>query len=303
MSVIRQPKMRLIFLLSLLIAAPVAAHDGVASPDDVWTHWNTNPLLLTSLLLPLGLFMRGAENYPIGQWRKAAFIAGILVIMLALISPLDSLSAALFSAHMVQHLLLILLAAPLLILSRPTAPILRALPRAWAKSFAWLFTNSLLQTILQQLSKLGVAVFLHLAALALWHLPALYGLGLLNSFAHVLEHASFFLTAMLFWWAIYQPKDYGFRILAIFVVMMASGLLGALMSFTKTAWYPEHAAFTPAWGLSPLEDQQLAGLFMWIPPSLVYVLAAALLLAAWIGSVEETMQKRKRILAKEASDA
>jgi putative membrane protein len=294
--------MRLILLLSLLLAAPVAAHDGVAIPEDVWTHWNTNPLLLASLLLPLGLFMRGIEQYRIGQWRKASFFAGIFVVFLALISPLDSLSAALFSAHMVQHLLLILLAAPLLILSRPTAPILRALPRSWAKAFGGLITNSLLQAIWQQLSTLGMAVFLHLLALALWHLPVLYGLGLLNPFAHFLEHASFFLTAMLFWWAIYHTKDYGFRILAIFVVMMASGLLGALMSFTKTAWYPEHAAFTNAWGLRPLEDQQLAGLFMWIPPSLVYVLAAALLLAAWIGSVEAQMQKRQSLLVKEASD-
>jgi putative membrane protein len=296
--------MRWIAVLTLLsfFANPLLAHDGVATPADLWAHWNTNPLLLGALLIPLLLFKRGSGTYPLLNWRKLAFIAGIAILMLALISPLDALSGALFSAHMIQHLLLILIAAPLLILSRPLAPFLRALPASWARTPGILIQKPFIQRIWRQLSSNTTALFLHILALWLWHLPALYSLALLNPVVHALEHASFFLTAALFWWAIYRSNDYAPRVLSVFIVMMASSLLGALMTFATQPWYPEHEPYTSAWGLNALEDQQLAGLFMWIPPGFIYVLIAAFILAAWINSVERKTLERERRLAKEIRD-
>jgi putative membrane protein len=294
-------------LLSLFLlgcfAAPVLAHDGIARPADIWTQWNTNPVLLTLLLLPLALFQRGAKTYSLMNWRKIAFIGAIFTLFLALISPLDSLSAALFSAHMIQHLLLILLAAPLWIISRPLAPFLRALPFSWRQKLGTMMQRPLIQRLWHSLSHISTALVLHLLALWLWHLPLLYELALQNPLAHALEHASFFLTAALFCWAIYSSPASGFRVLSIFLLMMASGLLGALMTFTNKPWYLAHSAYTRLWGLSPLEDQQLAGLLMWIPPGFVYVLIAALLLASWIATVEKRTLKREATWAKEMSDA
>jgi putative membrane protein len=289
-------------LLLLAFASPLMAHDGVANPDDVWTHWNTNPLLLALLLLALSLFQRGAITYRLSTGRKIAFIVAILVFFLALISPLDSLSAALFSAHMVQHLLLMLVAAPLWIISRPLAPFLRALPLSWAQELGKLMQHPAIQNLWHYLSHISTAFFLHLMALWLWHLPFLYELALKNPIAHALEHASFFLTAALFFWAIYKSKKAAIRILSVFLLMMASGLLGALMTFAKTAWYAGHSAYTSWWGLTALEDQQLAGLLMWIPSGFIYVLIAALLLASWIATVEAGMLKREEVWAKEVSD-
>jgi putative membrane protein len=254
-------------------------------------------------LLAIALFVRGSEGYAMSQWRKAAFITAILGMVVALISPLDAMSAALFSAHMLQHLLLMLLAAPLWILSRPIAPLLRALPLAWAHQIGVFLQRPILQKLWQRLSHLGSALFLHLFALWIWHLPMLYELALVNGFAHALEHASFFGTAALFFQALYRSADFGLRLLSVFVVMMASGLLGALMTFANSVWYSAHAAYSALWGLSPLEDQQLAGLFMWIPPGFIYVLLAALLLAAWINHVEARTLQQERLLAKELSDA
>ena len=290
-------------LLLAFFAAPLLAHDGgVASPDDVWMHWSTNPLLLAGLLLAFALFKRGAERYPVMKWRKAAFFGAILVLFIALLSPLDSISAALFSAHMIQHLLLILLAAPLWILSRPLAPVLRALPLAWSRDIGGIIQKPLLRKLWRFMSRHSSAFFLHVFALWIWHLPVLYELALANPFVHALEHASFFLTAALFWWSIYSIRDYGARLLSVFLVMMASGLLGALMTFANSPWYLGHSAYTGLWGLSPLEDQQLAGLLMWIPPGFIYVLIAAFLLAAWINSVEQSVLKRERLWAKELND-
>src|SRR5690606_35905660 len=117
----------------------------------------------------------------------------------------------------------------------------------------------------QWLTRPTIAVILHIFALWIWHVPGLYSAALEYPVIHVLEHASFFLTAALFWWMIARSDGYGARVLCAFIVMMASGLLGALMTFAHESWYVDHAAFVDAWGLTLLEDQQLAGLLMWIP--------------------------------------
>jgi putative membrane protein len=286
--------MRVIITLAILLFLniPAFAHSGgVAVPDDVWTHWNFEPLLLASLLLSLALYVRGMVVYPIARWRKLCFVAGITVLFIALVSPLEAMSTALFSAHMVQHLLLILVVAPLLTVSRPLAPVLRALPRAMQKSIG----NLIQKPALQQFNSSLNVFMLNLAALAFWHLPTFYEAAFTSDGIHALEHASFLLAAAL--------KNYGARILLVFAVMMTSGLLGALMSFASTPWYSHHADYVGAWGLSLLEDQQLAGMFMWIPPGIVYALTAALVLAAWLSTVERNTLERERRWAKEGSDA
>src|SRR5581483_11986651 len=131
---------------------------------------------------------------------------------------------------------------------------------------------------------------LHAAALWAWHVPALYGAAIRSETVHAIEHACFFGSAGLFWWGItrgrYGRLGYGSAVLYVFATAMHSGLLGAALTLAPRAWYPAHAATTAAWGLSPLEDQQLAGLIMWIPASVVFVAAGLFYFALWMKESE-----------------
>lgn len=297
--------MRIVLIAAFLIfmTQPAAAHEGGAMPADVWTHWNTNWLMMMSLLLPVHFYVRGATTYNLSSWRTAAFVTGIAALFAALISPLDAMSGSLFSAHMAQHLLLVLVAAPLLALSRPTAPLLRGLPIGWGKTFGRLAQVSSLKTLWHTLTRPITVSLLHVSSILLWHIPNWYSAAVSNSALHSLEHLSFFGTALLYWWMLRENDDYGVRILSVFIVMVSSGLLGALMTFANTAWYVDHVPFVSVWGLTTLEDQQLAGLFMWIPTGVVYVVAAALLLGAWLHAVERRMLERENQLLREIGDA
>ncbi len=213
-------------------------------------------------------------------------------LVVALISPLDGLSAALFSAHMVQHMLLILIAAPLLVLGVPGTAFLWALPRAGRRAAGrWWLRRRGLGALWRGCSGLGPAWAIAVATLWAWHAPALYQAALRSEPVHVLEHASFLLTGCLFWWALLRRRahgrvNYGAGVVAVFAMALQGGALGALMTFSTAPWYPAYAASTAPYGLSPLDDQQLAGLIMWIPAGVGYLLAACALFVAWLNAVE-----------------
>jgi putative membrane protein len=134
------------------------------------------------------------------------------------------------------------------------------------------------------------AWLLHGAALWIWHLPAAYQAAVASETVHALQHASFLGTALLFWYALVHGREgrmgYGASVFYLFATAMHSGGLGALLTLGRRAWYPVYGAATAAWGLTPLEDQQLAGLIMWIPAGASYLVAGLLLLAAWMRESE-----------------
>jgi cytochrome c oxidase assembly factor CtaG len=298
--------MRVIFSLGLmlLLARNVSAHSGGAAvPADVRSHWNFEPLILFALLASLYLFLRGAATYRVAGWRTACFAAGLGALFVALISPLDAISAALFSGHMIQHLLLVLVAAPCLIVSRPFAPLLRGLPLASRKSLGGLVNTPVVQSSWSWLSRPVPVSVLHVGVLWGWHLPGLYGAAFDSPFIHAVQHISFVVTALLFWWAIFHAESYDMRVLCVFATMMTTGLLGALMTFARSPWYNVHQNYTGEWGLTLLQDQQLAGLLMWLPPGIVYVIVAGLLLTQWLNAVEAKVLKRERQWLEEVNDA
>jgi cytochrome c oxidase assembly factor CtaG len=216
----------------------------------------------------------------------AAFAGAMAALVLALVSPIDALGGTLFSAHMVQHLLLVLAAAPLLILAAPD------------RAFTWALPVSLRRAAGRWLNRPGPRVAgdiatrpltawtLHAGALWIWHAPAPYAAALRSDGVHALEHLSFVVTALLFWWVVFRPhgrrRAYGTSVLLVFGTALHSGALGALITFAGESWYPAHAAGAALWGMSALDDQQLAGLLMWIPAGLVYLGAAGVLCAAWL---------------------
>jgi cytochrome c oxidase assembly factor CtaG len=146
------------------------------------------------------------------------------------------------------------------------------------------------------LSRPVPVLVLHVTALYLWHLPVLYQAALNDDRLHALEHASFFGTAWLFWWLIVDEKGRrklgdGAAVLFVFLAGLASGALGALLTFAPTALYPIQALGARAWGLTPLTDQQLAGLIMWVPAGVVYVLTAAVLFLRWMSVMDSPVTR------------
>ncbi|MEZ4869287.1 MAG: cytochrome c oxidase assembly protein [Caldilineaceae bacterium] len=276
-------------------------------PQNLWQGWSWEPLVLFTLLVTALVYLwgvrtlwrRAGANHGVRYWQTACFLGGILTIFIALLSPLDLLSEALFSAHMVQHLLLLLVAPSLFVLSRPLAALLWALPwplrltfgrwqrRRWVQGGWRLFTIPLL------------VWSLNTVVLWLWHAPRFYQAALANEAVHALEHVSFLAAATLFWWTVIHPQGgrryYGVSLLYVFLTTLQGGLLGALLTFSSTLWYPVYGPLAKPWGLTPLADQQLAGLIMWVPAGLLYLLAAALLFVVWLTVLEQGMQRRKPV--------
>ncbi|MDB4906908.1 MAG: hypothetical protein JWO05_1692 [Gemmatimonadetes bacterium] len=207
--------------------------------------------------------------------NASAFAAGWLALAVALVSPLDALGAQLFSAHMVQHEVLMLLAAPLMVTGRPLAAWAWALPAPWRKRLPASLHRAWLARSWSAITDPLAAWALHALALWLWHVPALFEAALHNEGVHALQHASFLATALLFWWAVLGPdtraRRAGLALLLLFTTMLHTGALGALLALAPTPWYPPYVDSAVALGLDPVQDQQLGGLIMWIPGGVAYL--------------------------------
>jgi len=204
-------------------------------------------------------------------WRLALYALGLTTVGAALLSPLDDLAAARFSAHMGQHLLLTMVAAPLLLLGNPLPLVLWGLPpRARWRLAAPLRRRSRLRAALSALTFLPVAGVLHVTAVWLWHLPVLYDAAVEHELVHAFEHATFFATAILFWWPIIQPAPRlrprshpGFQILYLLVATAQNTALGMVLAVPERAFYPHYVSVAAAIGISAVDDQMLGGGLMW----------------------------------------
>jgi cytochrome c oxidase assembly factor CtaG len=276
---------------------------GVALPALAWAHaspvpheepgWTLTPSIVIpvalSLLLyacgALRLFRRAHRSRSSLTRRALLFAAGWLTLTAAAVSPLHEAGESSFTLHMLEHELLMLVAAPLLVLSRPLETMLWAWPSQARKVIGRWTLSSIVQGGWSVLSGAVFATVLQAAALWLWHGPILFELALAQDGWHIAQHLSFLISALLFWSALFYnkhaPGGRGLAVLCLFATSVISGALGALMAFSQSPWYPRYAALGLApFGLTPVEDQQLAGLLMWIPGGLVHAVAALVLLAA-----------------------
>jgi len=270
------------------------AHVGEPlEPHDLLTGqaWVLDPLIAASLLLAAVLYWRGnREGHGIRSWEARSYWAGWALLAIALVSPLHAMGEVLFSAHMAQHELMMLAAAPLLVLGRPLVPYVWALPLRWRRRVARSICAHSVQTLWRTISHPLHAWWIHGAALWIWHIPRLYQASVLSEFVHTLQHLSFLLTALLFWWALLRnPRtrgQYGLAAMYVFGTALHSSVLGALLTFAPTVWYPVYSETTWAWGFTALEDQQAAGLIMWVPAGVLYTIAGLALIAAWLRESE-----------------
>jgi cytochrome c oxidase assembly factor CtaG len=235
------------------------------------------------------LFIRGVrhlrrdlERFPpgFGPQQIACFVSGVVLLVIALLSPLEALSSALLSAHMVQHILLIAVAPPLLVLGKPEVAWLWALPVPWRRGLARHVPLRSLLGILSPCARPIPAALIHMATLWVWHSPTLFDAALVSDRLHWLEHVLFFSTALLFWRAVIKAHSgreaAAAALIACLITLLHSGLLSALLSFAREALY--QTPHTLHWGLTALEDQQLAGAIMSLPMCAIY-LATGLVMA------------------------
>jgi putative membrane protein len=223
------------------------------APAEWMERWNFDPVLLAALL-GLG-FAYGLRAHAAGRWRRGCFATGFLLLVLLFVSPFCALSSALFSARVVHHVLIGLVLAPLLVAAWPVRRMAGSL-MAWTALQALIFW--------------------------LWHSPPVYGWALSSDSAYWLMQLSLMASSIGFWAAL-RHASAPTSVAALLVSMVQMGLLGALITFSAAPLYAPHFASTVAWGLSPLEDQQLAGLIMWAPAAGLYLAAALLLAGRWLG--------------------
>ncbi|HEY2594192.1 MAG TPA: cytochrome c oxidase assembly protein [Chloroflexota bacterium] len=255
--------------------------------------WSLDPFVLLGVGLAAVLYARGwrylrrHSRHAATKARATAFGAGLGLILLALVSPIGTYDQDLFSLHMTEHLLLTVGAPPLLLLGGPLLALLWGLPDQerrgagrWLRPGGWLFRVG------SALARPTVALAVFVTTFALWHVPALYDAAQGQTLVHYTEHAMFFTAALLFWWPVIHPGG-GARSLGklaaiayVSIPMLEGTLIGALLTFAQRPFYTTYLDAPRLTGLSPLDDQQLAGLIMWIPGGMVYGVAVLWLLAS-----------------------
>jgi putative membrane protein len=195
---------------------------------------------------------------------------------------------------MTQHMLLIVVAPPLLVLGvSPGSFMLGLSPSVRKQLGRWWHTTRHLKPAWHALTQPWAAWALNVLTVWIWHAPGLYQLTLENEALHILAHLGFISTSLLFWWVTMRPGRSDPSVISLFTMSLQCGLLGALITFAPTPWYVLYAATTQAWGLSPLEDQQLAGAIMWIPVGSIYTLAALILFVTHLARIERTSYQRE----------
>lgn len=276
----------------------------VVAPSDLAGSWTFEPALLA--MLALAAFVYGRGRARLGRRiarrretrRAVASYGGLVVLAAALMSPLDALASTLFSGHMVQHLLLMLVAAPLLVYARPTAALVAGLPaggRDMVRQSG--LRGSRLRGTAHALANPVVVWIVGTLALWAWHMPVLYEAALAHEALHVLEHASFLGAAVLFWSVVFAsgtrrglPRPVA--IVLVFASGVQSSALGAVLLFASTPLYDVHAEGARVWDVSHLGDQQLAGALMWSPPALLYIVIMGWLLVRWFDEMETSAPDR-----------
>jgi putative membrane protein len=284
-----------IFLLACAstAASPAFAHsiDKTDSSSAVLLQW----LILIAMGAAFMLYAAGLHRLwrnahtgaGVSMRQAAYYFSGWVLLATALLSPIDTLGEELFSMHMVQHELMMLGAAPLLVLGKPLAVFIWAFPASSRKGIGRFVRLRAVQTVWLALTQPFAAWMLHLLALWAWHFPYLFQASLADDGVHALQHFSFLASALLFWAALIGPQGnvrnmgghFGGSVLYMLTTVIHTGVLGALLTFSPYAWYPVYEGRTEHWGLTLLEDQQLGGLIMWVPAGIILI-AAGMLFAA-----------------------
>ena len=243
-------------------------------------------LVIAGAMYAIGSFRLQASGARVRRVERASFWIGWSILLAAQTPWMDRAAAVSLSAHMSQHEMMMLMGAPLVIVGRPVVAWLWALPESSRRRTGGTLASVVPRTIWRWLTIPLVAWALHGAAVWFWHLPILYEAAVSNEAVHAIQHAMFVGTAVLFWWGLvygrYGRAAYGASALYVFTTMLHTGLLGALFALSTTPFYPVYRDRAHAAGFDPVHDQQLAGLYMWIPAGVVLTAFGLALVLAWL---------------------
>lgn len=238
--------------------------------------WNLDPVLIAVLVASALAYAIGAARAGLGRSERALFLAGWAIVGFALVSPLCSLSVALFSVRVGQHMLITLVGAPLVVMGRPLAA-MRALAGGWGDTGLVRHPGGLSS---------GVAFAL---MLWLWHMPGPYAATFRSDSIYWLMHLTLFGSALALWGCLLAGRSESLTSLLLGIgTSIQMGLLGAILTFAGRTRFGEHVLTAPSWGYTPLQDQQLGGILMWIPGCSIFVAAACLSLHRLIRTDHET---------------
>ena len=295
----------------LVAPSTVLAH-GVDAPrptfPGVLTQWSLDPLALAGLLVAGGLYVwavrrvdaaHPSNRHP--RWRTWLFLAGLAAIAVALLSPIEAYEGVLFSVHMVQHMLLQLVAAPLLLVGAPITLTLRVASPSWRRRFLAILHSPVVKAV----SFPVVAWVLFAATNGGWHYSTLYNDALENQALHYVQHAHFLLAALLFWWPAIgaDPSPWRLphpvRLFYLFLAMPQQSFLGVSLLQASGVLYPHYITNIREWGPTPLEDQQLGGVIMWVVGDMAFLAGMAVVVVLWMRHEERRTARLDARLAAE----
>ncbi len=280
--------------LGIAASARVLAHgEGLPVPSfpGVLLDWSLDPLPLIGCLLAAGAYLWAERQTdrvhavtPVPRYRRWLFLGGLLAIAVALVSPIDTYEGQLFSIHMVQHMLLELVAAPLIVMA---APITLALRAASPRGRRWILAV-LHSRVLRWLAFPLTAWLLFAAVNWGWHFSSLYNVALEDDVVHYIEHLTMLGAGLLFWWPVISPDPmpwrmpHPVRLLYLFLALPQNSFLGVALLSSESVLYPHYLTTIRSWGPSPLADQQLGGTLMWVMGDMVFLAAMLGVVAAWM---------------------
>jgi len=320
--VMRRPLAVGLVAVALMGAAParVAAHGETPPPPafpSVLLEWRLEPVLVVGIvlaalawLLLAGRVVRAHPQHPPSGWRVAAFLAGLAVIGIALTSPIEAYEGQLFSVHMLQHMLLELVGAPLLLLGAPATLALRAASPSVRRALL-----AIMHSRVVAVASFPLLAWVLFAAVNWgWHFSSLYDQALETPWLHDVQHVTFLTAALLFWWPVVglDPARWRLphpaRLFYLFLAMPQNSFLGVALMGAPPSLYPHYLGNARDWGPTPAVDQNVGGMLMWVGGDVVFLLAMGLVVAAWVRaedrrSAREDVRLDAALLGRQAQQA
>ena len=269
------------------------------------TSWDIRLVVLVCMAVPALLYVRGwrhlrrvvasrparettnQRNSLVAGWKPFAYLGGLLLLTLALVSPIDVLSSQLFTMHMVQHLLMMMVASVLMVVANPFPVVMWGLPRRPRRIVAgWLAGPSRFRRLITPITSPGVVWIAFIIIYIGWHDPNMYNLTLTNELVHDIEHMMFFGISVLFWWHVtgvaprfHRTLSTGQRLIYVVAIVPVNMIIGVVIAFATEPIYTYYTSVPRLYGLSVMADQTIAGIIMWIPGSMMFLLIGIVLLS------------------------